>query len=262
MPASPMQSGTQGESGPVAAKINALFATRLRPVSDHQHHRDLATSGDRNAPRRMVEYSVSMVARAIGSTDSYVHQLRHGKKDNPSLKLVQRLANFFKVDVTYLAKDDVPVDHLPRYLLDQPSVADRLNTLFERVRPAPGALPYTDAEVADAIGVTADQIRSIRQGIEDDPGVRLLRSLAAFFRVPAEYLTGTDPALVARVEEQLAFLAEWLPIAARGGLSSPKLDGDSSLRMMTSIFRYVRQQLADQPDSRARGDVSSGEQQL
>ncbi|WP_158888080.1 helix-turn-helix domain-containing protein [Amycolatopsis anabasis] len=175
------------------------------------------------------------------------------------MKLVQRLADFFKVDVTYLAKDEIPVDDLPQYLLDQPSVADRLNTLFQRVRPTPGAPPYTTAEVAAIIGVAADQIHRVREGIEDDPGVKLLQSLAAFFRVPADYLTGNDPALVARIDEQLAFLDEWLPIAARGGLSSPVLDGDSSLRMMASIFRHVRQHEADRADRRPGDGSTSAE---
>ena len=78
----------------LAAKLNHLFATRLRP--------------DRK------EYSNEQVATAILATksvktlsQSYIWQLRNGVKDNPTVRHLQGLANFFDVPVAYFFDDDV-----------------------------------------------------------------------------------------------------------------------------------------------------------
>jgi transcriptional regulator with XRE-family HTH domain len=228
-----------GEPGPLAAKIQALFARQLRPVSDHQHARDVAASGNRHAPRRRTEYSHSAVARAIGSTDTYVTQLRYGQRDNPNLKLIQKLADFFRVDVSFLVKDEVPVGDLPLYL-KQPSVRDRVNNLFDKVRPnGPAESPYTDDAVAAAIGVDVAQIRRVRDGSEDDPGLKLLQALAEHFGVPAAYLTDTDAKLIASVTEQLDLLADLMPMAAR------QLGDTSSLSVLAAVLRHVRERDAE-----------------
>ncbi|QUQ69953.1 helix-turn-helix transcriptional regulator [Kutzneria sp. CA-103260] len=240
-----------GEHGPLAAKIHALFERQTRPVSDHQHARDVAASGNAHAPRRRTEYSHSAVARAIGSTDTYVTQLRYGQRDNPNLKLIQRLADFFGVDVIYLVKDEIPVGDLPLYL-KQRSVRDRVNTLFEKVRPAGlSNPPFTDDAVAAAIGVDAAQISRLRDGSEDDPGLKLLRALAEYFGVPAEYLTTSDAKVIARIDEQLDLLADYLPVAARH-LSAQVLADNASLGAIAAVLRHVRTQNARQtggPDS-------------
>jgi transcriptional regulator with XRE-family HTH domain len=83
------------EQGPrnLAEKINRLFdAVRL-------------PSGQ--------EYSNEHVAAAIGKSgvttisQSYIWQLRKGKKDNPTISHLQALADFFGVPVAYFVDDGV-----------------------------------------------------------------------------------------------------------------------------------------------------------
>lgn len=58
------------------------------------------------------EYSNEQVAAAIVATgvtisQSYIWQLRKGKKDNPTFKHLQALAGFFGVPVSYFFDDEV-----------------------------------------------------------------------------------------------------------------------------------------------------------
>lgn len=77
----------------LAEKINHLFDT-IRPASGQ-------------------EYSNEHVAAAIGNSgvttisQSYIWQLRKGKKDNPTLSHLQALADFFGVPVAYFVDDGV-----------------------------------------------------------------------------------------------------------------------------------------------------------
>ncbi|KUL57622.1 MULTISPECIES: helix-turn-helix domain-containing protein [Streptomyces] len=73
-----------------ADMLNQLFAT-VRPDADH-------------------EYSNERVAAAIRRTgvsisQSYIWQLRKGKKTNPSLKHLKALADFFGVPTAYFVED-------------------------------------------------------------------------------------------------------------------------------------------------------------
>ncbi|WP_410658237.1 helix-turn-helix domain-containing protein [Amycolatopsis sp. lyj-112] len=66
------------------------------------------------------EFSYEEVASAITAagvtiSQSYVWQLRKGKKDNPTLKHLQGLADFFGVPVTYFFNEDVS-DRVDRQL--------------------------------------------------------------------------------------------------------------------------------------------------
>ncbi|WP_413115932.1 helix-turn-helix domain-containing protein [Streptomyces sp. CY1] len=58
------------------------------------------------------EHSNEYVAQAISKTgitisQSYIWQLRKGKKDNPTMRHLQALANFFGVPVAYFFDDTV-----------------------------------------------------------------------------------------------------------------------------------------------------------
>jgi transcriptional regulator with XRE-family HTH domain len=76
----------------LADKLNHLFAT-VRPQVGQ-------------------EYSNEHVATAIGRTgvsisQSYIWQLRKGKKTNPTIRHLQALADFFGVPVAYFFDDEV-----------------------------------------------------------------------------------------------------------------------------------------------------------
>jgi transcriptional regulator with XRE-family HTH domain len=77
----------------LADKLNHLFATVK--------------------PRTGQEFSNEHVVRAIAErsgvtiSQSYIWQLRKGKKDNPTLKHLQALADFFGVPAAYFFDDEV-----------------------------------------------------------------------------------------------------------------------------------------------------------
>lgn len=64
-------------------------------------------------PQAGYEFSNEHVARSIGDrsgvtiSQSYIWQLRKGKKDNPTLRHLQALADFFGVPAAYFFDDDV-----------------------------------------------------------------------------------------------------------------------------------------------------------
>lgn len=237
MPTPPSDPGTT--RGPLALKLDLLFRTRLRPVSKAQHARDIAAAGDPNLPPRLVEHSTVAVARAAGSTDAYIHQLRRGQRQNPAIQKLRGIAEFFGVDVAYLADDRIAAERLPEYLLehDPHSLTSRVNTLFAVFRN--GATPFTSEEVAEAIGVDVEQLRQLREGNHPDPGLRLLQSLATFFGVNGAYLTSSDAEEIARIQRQIDVVSAGLPIAARGTRSQPLMDGQT-VELLRAIVRMVK----------------------
>ncbi|SDG08406.1 Transcriptional regulator, contains XRE-family HTH domain [Lentzea fradiae] len=84
------------------------------------------------------EYSNEHVAAAIADTgvtisQSYIWQLRKGKKDNPTFKHLQALAGFFGVPVSYFFDDEVTdrVDQQLETLRDQRSRLDEIASRSE-----------------------------------------------------------------------------------------------------------------------------------
>ncbi|MEG8279523.1 helix-turn-helix domain-containing protein [Streptomyces sp. AHA2] len=89
------------------------------------------------------------------------------------------------------------------------SFADKLNRLFETVRPDT-THEYSNEQVASAIretGVSISQsyIWQLRKGRKTNPTLRHLQALADFFGVPTAYFV--DDVAGARIEEQLSALA-------------------------------------------------------
>ena len=97
----------------LADKLNQLFA--------------------RHTARPGHEYSNEQVAGAIADTgvtisQSYIWQLRKGKKDNPTFKHLQALAGFFGVPVSYFFDDEV-TDRVNEQLKSLQDEQTRLNQL-------------------------------------------------------------------------------------------------------------------------------------
>jgi len=98
----------------LAAKLNHLFATQT--------------------PRSGQEYSNEHVAAAISGkgevtiSQSYIWQLRKGKKDNPTFKHLQALAAFFGVPASYFFDDEV-TDRVDAQLAELKSEQQKLNEI-------------------------------------------------------------------------------------------------------------------------------------
>lgn len=80
------------DHGSLADKLNRLFAT-VKPVGDREYSNEYVAS--------------AIGARGITLSQSYIWQLRKGKKTNPTLKHLQALADFFGVPAAYFFDDDV-----------------------------------------------------------------------------------------------------------------------------------------------------------
>ena len=86
-------------------------------------------------PRGGQEYSNEQVASAISTTgvtisQSYIWQLRKGKKDNPTFKHLQALAAFFGVPVSYFFDDEV-TDRVDQQLEELRAEQARLTEIMD-----------------------------------------------------------------------------------------------------------------------------------
>lgn len=98
----------------LADKLNRLFAS--------------------TASRGGQEYSNEQVAAAIVATgvtisQSYIWQLRKGRKDNPTFKHLQALATFFGVPVSYFFENEV-TDRVDTQLAELKAEQRRLNEIM------------------------------------------------------------------------------------------------------------------------------------
>jgi len=90
-----------------------------------------------------------------------------------------------------------------------PTLADKLDRLFEAVHPA-GRGPYSNEEVAALIReqggptISATYIWLLRKGQRNNPTLKHLEALANFFGVPAAYFFDDETA--AKVDAELALL--------------------------------------------------------
>ena len=81
--------------------------------------------------------------------------------------------------------------------------ADRLNHLVTAVHPANRG-PYSNEEIAHAIGVSVQAVRYWRQGQRVDPKMGSLQRLAALFGVPVAYFF--DDEVAQRLDAELSLL--------------------------------------------------------
>lgn len=97
----------------LAEKLDHLFTTVRR----------------RNGQEYSYEEVASLIAaKGVTISQSYIWQLRKGKKDNPSVKHVQALAEFFGVPANYFF-DDVVTDRVDEQLEQLRAEQVRLNAL-------------------------------------------------------------------------------------------------------------------------------------
>jgi len=132
------------------------------------------------------EIATALHGLGVSITPAYVGQLLDGTRDNPTRDVLRGLAELYGVPVGYLASN-CPV--LEDATMSSLSVTDRVNLLFDV--SGPHAAPITDAQVAAAIDVPVDDIRSLRDGTGDPP-LSVLSRFAAFFGVSLSFLTDTE----------------------------------------------------------------------
>jgi transcriptional regulator with XRE-family HTH domain len=120
--------------------------------------------------------------------------------------------------------------------------ADRLNYLFETVRPPGQDRRYTNSEVARAAGVSDSHIGYLRSGQRDNPSMELIQRLAKHFRVRAGYLIEDelDGERVANVEEQLR-LAAALENAGVRGLAMRAAEANLSAKALDTLTEMIEQ---------------------
>ncbi|GGT71589.1 helix-turn-helix domain-containing protein [Streptomyces atratus] len=135
--------------------------------------------------------------------------------------------------------------------------ADKLNRLFETVRPDPDH-EYSNEQVASAIrgtGVSISQsyIWQLRKSRKTNPTLRHLQALAGFFGVPAAYFV--DDSATARIEEQLLALA-----AAQARLHEASQGSDVKLMAMRAgqLSQKHREQVMDLLDVVYRLEQAEG----
>tara|TARA_R110002074_G_scaffold155712_1_gene311595 strand:+ start:276 stop:665 length:390 start_codon:yes stop_codon:yes gene_type:complete len=82
---------------------NKLFAAQ--PKTDME---DIMSLGSRMTELRLrSKQSLQDVASAVGVSKAHIWELEKGKTDNPSMGLVQRLADHFGVSVTFMVDEDI-----------------------------------------------------------------------------------------------------------------------------------------------------------
>ena len=77
--------------------------------------------------------SLQEVADAVGVSKAHIWELERGRADNPSMKLVERLASYFSVSVAYLIGEDPSAP-------DADPVATNLFRLATQLDPSDRAL--------------------------------------------------------------------------------------------------------------------------
>jgi ESX-1-secreted protein regulator len=117
--------------------------------------------------------------------------------------------------------------------------ADRLNSLFDTVRPAGEDREYTNSEVASATDVSGSYIGYLRKGLRTNPSVETVQALARFFGVRPSYLVDDeqDDERVASAEAQLRLvqalnnpgIKQLAMRAAEANLSATALDAVTAM---------------------------------
>ncbi|MFC1435386.1 helix-turn-helix domain-containing protein [Streptacidiphilus sp. N1-3] len=176
----------------LSVRIEYLFAEAQRLTGRRPTYEEVA--GAINA--RAGEQTIS---------SAYVWQLRNGKKDNPTRRHLQALADYFGVGPAYFFDED-PL------LAVSSSLAARLNHLFDTVHPASG--PYSNAfvsaeltskpEVYQGGSLSPVALARLRNSPNARVSVQILSALAKFFGVRPEYFTDDAVAQATDRELQLA----------------------------------------------------------
>jgi transcriptional regulator with XRE-family HTH domain len=86
---------------------------------------------------------------------------------------------------------------------ERPTLAARLEQLFREIRPSSESKrPYSNEEVASAVGVSGAYLSAIRKGTRTNPSHEVLAGLAQFFGVKISYFL--DDLVAEQTEAEIA----------------------------------------------------------
>jgi transcriptional regulator with XRE-family HTH domain len=122
------------------------------------------------------------------------------------------------------------------------TLADKLNHLFATVRPPGHDREYTNAEVAQATGVSGSYVGYLRKGIRDNPTVDAVQSLARHFGVRPSYFVDEDldEERLASVDAQLR-LARALITPGIEALAMRAAEADLSPEALDALTAMIEQ---------------------
>ncbi|MFE0023815.1 helix-turn-helix domain-containing protein [Amycolatopsis sp. NPDC059021] len=154
-------------------------------------------------------YSNVELAEAVGVSHSYIAQLRKGTRDNPNLRVVDRLASALRVHPAYFVggRREPPLPTRVRR-----PFRDKLNRLFALVHPpgqgeltlnfVVGAVRRRGQELGDRHWtISPSTLAGLRDGSIVDPELKHVLALADVFGADPPYFL--DDELAALVDEQL-----------------------------------------------------------
>ena len=146
-----------------------------------------------------------------------------------------------------------------------PSLAEKLDRLFQTKR-SPNGREYTYAEVATGItvngiaAISAAYLCDLRNGTKENPRIKHLEALAAFFDVPVTYFLDEDEAATRMYAQLIA-----LPAQGNSGLQRIMLRAvdlsPETLEAMAQILEHARQieGAQDRKNARPKGDFPVSE---
>ena len=135
--------------------------------------------------------------------------------------------------------------------------AAKLDRLFRTVRPGGGPREFSYREVARGIEeqgdvtISASYVHQLRTGAKDNPTIKHLESIAAFFGVPASYFL--DEQVAAEVGAELELLTAMRDAGVRDvALRAHGLSKESLTVVADMIERTRKLEGLDSPSSRRR----------
>ncbi|GAA2616590.1 hypothetical protein ACWCO0_20325 [Streptomyces tubercidicus] len=249
----------------LAEKLDRLFSVRSRERGRSLSVNEVATALNIKAGKAVI-------------SGNYIWHLRKGKRDNPTKRHLEALAEYFDVPAAYFhdrqeapsstdataqqaqqretaGEKDGPAEH-------RLALAEKLDHLLRlRTRPSEGGTPPHE-ELAGKITAQSGEpfsgayLSQLHSGECANPTLRHLSALAAYFEVPVAYFT--DDEVARRVMDDDLLASQDLDRSmAEAGVSAVYLRGDLAAlspegkRMAADMIRQIREleRGAQQPPS-------------
>lgn len=127
------------------------------------------------------------LARNLGISRSYLNNLEAGRKF-PSLEIVLKVANLFKVTTDYLIVDDVEVNEPQKYEPVTGEPHNHANSFGSRLQLLRQKNKMTQVELTNHLGIRSQAHISLLENGQNEPSLSLILQLAKLFHVSTDYL--------------------------------------------------------------------------